>query len=227
MAKIPTIRNYDAFYTDSFDFNNAVLIDASKRMADYVDPSSMNDLVFTGQNLRFEHGMIVRGTITSISLRNEDGDLIQKISNLRVDATEIAGTTPQEFASFVVARFSFHDTKLVGGSGVDTLNGQRSNNVLIGNGGADTLNGNEGKDTMTGNAGNDIFVFEPGSGRDVITDFDAIGGAGFQDRIDATYPGAGAVSQSGKNDTLINFGNGDTMKLLGIDPDDINASDFM
>jgi len=37
--------------------------------------------------------------------------------------------------------------------------------------GNDIINGNDGNDTMTGGLGSDVFIFEPGSGHDTITDF--------------------------------------------------------
>jgi hypothetical protein len=79
---------------------------------------------------------------------------------------------------------------------------------------------------MVGGAGSDTFVFGSDSGKDVIKDFDADGGAGLQDFIDATFPGAGAVSQSGKN-TIIDFGSGDTLILLNVLPSQIDAADFV
>jgi len=57
------------------------------------------------------------------------------------------------------------------------------NNVLSGLGGNDTISGGAGSDTMTGGAGNDMFVFGPGFGNDVITDFDA-NPTGGQDHLD-------------------------------------------
>jgi Ca2+-binding RTX toxin-like protein len=47
-------------------------------------------------------------------------------------------------------------------NGDDTINGR---------GGNDTINGLNGNDLLTGGSGNDIFVFNPGFGNDVITDF--------------------------------------------------------
>jgi Ca2+-binding RTX toxin-like protein len=67
-----------------------------------------------------------------------------------------------------------------GGSGNDLITGNDADNVLEGNAGDDVIsalagndiiNGGPGNDTLTGGAGNDVFIFEPGSGHDTITDF--------------------------------------------------------
>ena len=42
---------------------------------------------------------------------------------------------------------------------------------MTGHGGGDTLIGGAGHDTLTGGSGGDRFVFRPGDGADVLTDF--------------------------------------------------------
>ena len=225
MAKLGTIRNYEAFYTNGFDFQNGILIDASKKFAIYRDGITTHELTFSGSNLKFEHGMIVKGTITGMTFVNDEGDIVQKVSGLRINAGEIAGDTPIEFATYVVARFVYIGARLIGASGDDTFNGDKGNDILIGNDGEDTLAGGKGSDRLTGGDDSDTFVFSAGFGKDVITDFDADGAN--QDHIDGTFPGSAAVRQSGQNDTIIDFGNGDTLKLLNVDPGQIDATDFI
>ena len=60
---------------------------------------------------------------------------------------------------------------LNGGGGADTIDGEGGRDQLEGGGGRDVILGGRGADTLTGNGGADRFVFEPGNGRDVITDF--------------------------------------------------------
>ena len=71
---------------------------------------------------------------------------------------------------------------IMGGDGVDTLNGDGGADTIMGGAGGDTIDGGAendtitggaGDDTMTGSAGTDTFVFAPGHGIDVITDFSA------------------------------------------------------
>jgi Ca2+-binding RTX toxin-like protein len=66
---------------------------------------------------------------------------------------------------------------LVGGSGNQSLFGNRAANALNGKDGADTLDGGDGKDLLTGGGGADQFVFAKGDSgataatADVISDF--------------------------------------------------------
>ena len=73
---------------------------------------------------------------------------------------------------------------LVGAAGNDTLDGGDGNDVLMGGQGSDTLLGGKGADRLEGGTGNDVltggndadvFVFRPGFGADVVTDFAAAG----------------------------------------------------
>ncbi|MEX0280619.1 MAG: calcium-binding protein [Arenibacterium sp.] len=74
---------------------------------------------------------------------------------------------------------------LFGGRGNDTLKGGFGNDQLSGGVGRDRLIGDEGNDVLEGGPGQDRFVFKPGSGSDVITDFQ-IGRDLIKFRIDST-----------------------------------------
>ena len=56
------------------------------------------------------------------------------------------------------------------GNAVD-LTGNSKANKMYGGAGADTLDGGKGNDTLTGGDGADVFVYVPGQGKDVITDY--------------------------------------------------------
>ena len=69
---------------------------------------------------------------------------------------------------------------LIGGDLNDTTNGYAGNDVLFGGAGDDLLKGGAGNDRLVGGPGNDrlaggpgndSFVFVPGFGNDLITDF--------------------------------------------------------
>ncbi len=147
-----------------------------------------------------------------------------------------------------------HDS-LKGGTGNDFVTGGAGNDYIEGNGGNDTLYGGDGgsgngedtliggggddflvgdnqDDTLTGNSGDDIFYFIIGDDNDVITDFvaggtdDEIRLDGFGTDFDTFNEVLEAATQVG-NDTVIDFGNGDTITLLGVDKADLTAADFV
>lgn len=65
------------------------------------------------------------------------------------------------------------DDRLYGGMEEDTLQGKNGNDYLDEGPGHGDLNGGAGNDTLIGGLGADAFVFDPGSGDDVIKGFKA------------------------------------------------------
>ncbi|NLD51105.1 MAG: calcium-binding protein, partial [Clostridiaceae bacterium] len=74
---------------------------------------------------------------------------------------------------------------IAGGAGNDTINGNAGNDILYGEDGADQLYGGDGNDELNGGAGNDrlqggygndTYIFNVGSGQDVIYDYDSTSG---------------------------------------------------
>ena len=76
---------------------------------------------------------------------------------------------------------------LNGGAGNDILFGGAGNDVLFGGAGNDILDGGSGADTLTGGTGHDTFVYAPGGGADVVTDF--VAGAGIAEAQSRHSPG--------------------------------------
>ena len=60
---------------------------------------------------------------------------------------------------------------LQGGSSSDSLFGGKGKDSLIGGDEDDTLNGGKGNDTLWGGTGSDTFIYQAGSGNDVIADY--------------------------------------------------------
>ena len=112
---------------------------------------------------------------------------------------------------------------LIGGPGADKMYGGSGANVINGGAGNDLIDGGGGNDTLIGGTGIDTFVFEKGSGKDVINDF---GLGGEHDIIDiSAYTSAGykaTVKDSGAN-VVISFSTGDTITLLGVHAKDLVA----
>jgi serralysin len=122
---------------------------------------------------------------------------------------------------------------LCGEGGNDTLSGMGGNDVLCGGKGKDLLNGGTGddlsfggagRDVHTGGSGKDIFALIPGSGVDIITDF--------QDGSDRLGLPLGLVleqltiGQRGKN-TIVSVGDQQLAILSNVTASQITADDFV
>ncbi len=115
----------------------------------------------------------------------------------------------------------------VGNASNNVMTGSLIGNYLLGGGGNDTLNGMMGDDVLFGEAGNDVFVFQRGTGGDVIGDF--VRG---QDRIDVSDYGLNFAqlqtlfAQNG-NVGAIQMTNGDVIVLHNVTMSQLTASDFI
>jgi Ca2+-binding RTX toxin-like protein len=117
------------------------------------------------------------------------------------------------------------DDTLQGGAGADTLLGGAGQNRLFGGGGDDLIFVSTAGDVVAGGAGSDRFQFQPGFGNATIRDF-----ADGRDVISLTlYPGVGfadlTVSAQAQGARVMV--GGDRILLLGVDPGQIDASDFL
>jgi Ca2+-binding RTX toxin-like protein len=108
------------------------------------------------------------------------------------------------------------------------LTGNAAANYLLGGAGNDILNGKGGNDVLFGEAGADTFVFEHGTGGDVIGDFlagtdridlSAFGFADYQTLVNSMHEVNGT--------TAIDLGGGDFIVLNGVAEASLHASDFI
>ena len=136
------------------------------------------------------------------------------VTGLKIDLTDFGGGTITLTGLTAVSDLTedmFILDKIAGTNDDDTLESGSTDDILMGGGGADT------------------FVFEPGNGRDTITDFTVD-----TDKIDLTaFTGITSLDdlvywQSG-GDTLIylRWDGGGTIRLEGVSPDDLDADDFI
>lgn len=115
-----------------------------------------------------------------------------------------------------------NDNRLTGGLGNDVLNGMAGNDYLF---------GSEGNDTLTGGIGADVFVFEPGFGNDIITDFWA--GAGRTDRIWLKGMDVSSMTDTDWSITdtaagvVLTLAAHGTLTLLGVHANQLSADDFI
>ncbi|WP_439817174.1 beta strand repeat-containing protein [Zavarzinia sp. CC-PAN008] len=123
----------------------------------------------------------------------------------------------------------------IGGDNNDALYGDGARNVLNGGAGWDVLDGRGGNDTLTGGANGDAFVFGPGSGNDVVTDFFGVAGGGDYiymllgsafDTLEEVQAVASAVGPNGQN-TLLDFGADGSLLLLNVAVTSLQQGDFL
>ena len=119
---------------------------------------------------------------------------------------------------------------LLAAAGNDWMEGNEGADTLHGGAGFDVLNGGTGNDILTGGSGSDSFVFAPGFGADIITDFAA--GPGSEDRIDlSAFAGRSLIdllkhtTQVG-TDAVIDLGGGDSITLQNVSKASLNIDDF-
>ena len=114
-----------------------------------------------------------------------------------------------------------------GGNGKDTLVGTAGDDTIDGGNGKDILRGGDGNDTLTGGNGADTFVFGPGFGNDIITDF----GQGpdniqFDHTVFANFAAVQAATHQVGANTVITHGT-DTITLQHVTASSLHASDFL
>jgi len=114
--------------------------------------------------------------------------------------------------------------RLSGGFGADQLYGDENDDTLIGGAGDDTLEGGSGQDT---------FVFDVSSDdQDTITDFtpgeDYIGLIGVFDSTIANMQvtEVAADGKEGEGSAQLDFGNGNTLTIQGLTPDQVDSEMF-
>ncbi|WP_264045114.1 Ig-like domain-containing protein [Methylobacterium flocculans] len=159
------------------------------------------------------------------------GDDIYEVDDAGDSVVELAGEgidTVESWVSYTLSA-NVENLKLLGTNLTGTGNGLA--NLLVGGKGNDILNGKAGNDYLTGGAGADTFVFERGTGHDVITDFVTSGAT--HDVVDLTsfsYANfrevRAALTQEG-SDTLLSLADGSQVTFLNHKVGDFHANDFL
>jgi hypothetical protein len=115
--------------------------------------------------------------------------------------------------------------------GDDYMSGGPASDYMNGLSGDDRLDGMGGDDELVGGAGSDTFVFQPGFGHDLVSDF--IPGAEFGDVIELRSLGYGAFDevmadavQTG-GDVVIQVDANNSIRLLNVDLGLLQADDFL
>lgn len=120
------------------------------------------------------------------------------------------------------------DDTICAGAGNDAIFGGAGHDVIDGGDGGDVLDGGAGSDTLIGGSGNDTFVFTSGGGKDVVLDFSN----GDILHIPKTINGLAVITPadlannvtSVKGNAVIDLGNGDSITLVGIKAENVQAN---
>ncbi|MBL0372843.1 hypothetical protein JJB09_12465 [Rhizobium sp. KVB221] len=173
----------------------------------YVDDDG-DKIIFNGSNLSFNGEVIVSGRLNGFKFVDSDGDTLISVTNgdwiAKALYNALAG--PNEIRGLLTASYASKDQ----------FQGSDKGDIIYGAG---------GNDRLTGGKGEDWFLFGHGDGRDVVTDFDAVGGTGKQDFV-RQFSNDFHMRRSGE-DTIVDFGNGDTLILLDVKRSDVTLDDFM
>jgi Ca2+-binding RTX toxin-like protein len=112
-----------------------------------------------------------------------------------------------------------------------TITGSNFADSITGGAGGDVISGGAGNDKINGGAGSDTLEFSAGDGQDTITGF--VAGAATDDVIDlrsftfADVSEVLALATDNGTDTVIDFGGGNRLTLLGVTEAQLHADDFL
>jgi Ca2+-binding RTX toxin-like protein len=190
-----------------YDIDSLDLARGSASRATYEDDDG-DRIVFTGHDLKYRNGNLRAGTVEGVQFLDSDGNPLLSITGGNFDAKSAYGALHGDLGIRDLFMFVY-----------------AGNDKFVGSDKSDIIYGAGGDDRLTGGKGNDWFLFGHGDGHDVITDFDANGGDGKQDLI-RPFSDDYKVRADGDN-TIIDFGNGDTLTLLNVKKGEISADDFM
>ncbi len=115
---------------------------------------------------------------------------------------------------------------IAGGNGGETLDGRGGDDFLFGGNGSDRLIGGDGNDRLTGGNGQDTFVFGPGFGHDVITDFTPADRIEFDGGVFKDFEKVLAEAQQVGANTVITLDPDNSITLLGVALHSLHASNF-
>jgi Ca2+-binding RTX toxin-like protein len=125
--------------------------------------------------------------------------------------------------------------RLFGGAEADELMGMNGEDYLDAGAGHDMIEGGEGNDTIAGGTGADAFIVEPGSGFDIVLDFEARGDAQgafdhlalrdiLPEQVSVVDTSEGALVSWNTDDDAAREG---SVLLEGVFREDLRQSDFM
>jgi Ca2+-binding RTX toxin-like protein len=108
----------------------------------------------------------------------------------------------------------------------ETLDGRGGDDFLFGGDGKDRLIGGDGNDRLTGGHGPDTFVFGPGFGHDLVTDYSHADHIELDGGVFHNFHQVQAASHQIGNDTVITVDANNSITLLGVNSHSLHSDDF-
>lgn len=211
--------------SEGLQFGGTVLMtEQSKHEVVYTSFGTGGQIILDGEGLKVKTGQITAGTVTGLTITDPDGKEVMELSGLHIKATSLDQSSVGAIFGQIVLSTVIKSNIIIGSKASDTLEGQAGNDVIKGRGGDDEIAGGTGKDVLFGGGGADQFGFAVGDGKDKIMDFDADGSDGSQDLIYASM--ALVDKKTVHGNAVLDFGNGDTLTLIGVRANEIDATDF-
>lgn len=213
-------------------FNNSEPFEFEVTAPTEVVFTASNDLtmVLTGTGFAGDEEGLTAGKIKSVNFFNAEGDKLATVTDISFSAAVFSDRLNETDTTSVFTSLAFKGDDVHRASNLgDTLFAGKGNDRLIGGDGVDSFFGGTGKDKLTGGDEADLFYYRKGDGRDTILDFDAVGGFGEQDlvSVDNDMVNDATIRKSGRNDTLVDFGDGDSILFKGVKPGQIDKFEDM
>lgn len=196
---------------------------------DMLDGGSGNDYLKTGKGDDVAHGGtgddILRGQKGFDVLNGDDGNDILRGNN---DGDTLNGGAGNDTLRGNAGKDNMDggaDTDyLYGGGNRDVMKGGLGDDFLDGGTGDDFLMGGLGNDWLNGGSGADEFYFHFLSGDDLILDFADEDTISFASSMGLTFEDL-VIEENGDH-SVITWGTGDSITVLGSDSQTLDASDF-
>jgi Ca2+-binding RTX toxin-like protein len=206
-------------------FDYRLTVDAEGNQQLLLDDKTSDNFVKITGEFDFSAGSIYRIVKEISRIEFGEGNTV----TFTVSGMSMTGSHLQSdsiFASFLASS----KYKATGNNDRNQISAGDGSDTIDGKGGNDTLYGLNGNDKLDGGDDPDVFVFKPRFGKDVITDFDAVGKD--HDRIDVSaLKGISKfsdldISVHGKT-VVLDFGHDGEIILQGVKLKDLDASDFL
>jgi Ca2+-binding RTX toxin-like protein len=190
--------------------------------ADTITGSGGDDIIAGGRDSNDAPDSIVGGTGHDVIYGNGGADLIVDLDGNNIMIGGFGGDSIVTGAGNDIIYANQNDDRINAGNGNNVVFGGLGNDSVTTGSGVDLIYGNEGNDTLSAGGGADRYVFNPGSGADLIFGF-SVGEGDRLDRQGQTH----TVGTAGSGFALITLSGGGTIELNGITAGSVTSSFFV